>query len=195
VQGRTAQDFLLLGRVGRPHGLKGAFFVVGREEPIPLELGEVLIGSSPEAARCAKIVASRLQNQRPLFVCSLAVDRDASEALLGQSIYVSRQRYEAVCEPDLLWSDLVGVTVVDKDGCLLGRIRELYNAGASDVAVIQDEQERSFDLPLAPDYVDLDRELEQMDGVRRLTLLVAAEVFEGLWQDGRSLAKPSPPEG
>lgn len=168
--------------------------MAGREEPIPPELGEVLIGSSPEAARCAKIAASRMQSQRPLLVCSLAADRDASEALTGQGIYVERRRYEATCEPELLWSDLVGSTVVDKDGHELGCIREIYNAGASDIAVVQDEHDRSFDLPLAPDYVDFDCAFVQDGGVRRLMLLVTAAVFDGLWQEERGSAK-QPPEG
>jgi 16S rRNA processing protein RimM len=176
---RRPAELVVLGQVGRAHGLKGAFFVSGRNEPVPRAYAQLWIGATPETAAACTIVDSGVQAARPLLRCSLASDRTAAEALTNQWIYVDAERIEAAADDDdILWMELEGAEVRDAAGRTLGRIEHVYNAGASDVVAVVGPDGRTLDVPLVPDYLDF--ETAYAGGV--LTLKVAAEVFDELWQ-------------
>ena len=183
-----------IGRVGRPHGLAGAFAVAGRHEPLPGSYRELWIGPSPEVARCTKVRWTRLQGDRVVVCASLASDRTAAESLTGQTIYVAAAVARAG-QPsggpaasrsdgagDLLWGDLVGAEVEDQAGRPLGRVHHVYNAGASDVVEVRrplgdGAGEETVDIPLVPPFWP--------EGARlvasRLRLGVQAEDLGELW--------------
>lgn len=167
-----------IGTIGRPHGLRGAFFVSGRDEPVPSVYREVWIGAAPGVARCVKIVRSFLQAGRPALIVDGAADRTAVEALTGQTVFVERSRLEHAREPEaLLYSDVDGAEVVDQSGVTLGRVRGIYETGASPVAeVLSADGERAVDIPLVALYVDFRKTRRGL-----LVLAVAGSLFEELW--------------
>jgi 16S rRNA processing protein RimM len=70
-----------------------------------------------------------------------------------------------------LYADLLGCQVQGPDGTALGLVREVFEAGASDVLVVQDgEQERM--IPLVEQWV------ERVDLDRGLIVVSDAEAFE-----------------
>lgn len=173
-------EHLVLGKVGRPHGLRGDFFVSGRDEPIPSSYGEVWIGATPEAAKAAKVVASRLQGDKLVVRCSLASNRDEAHALTGQLIFVPAKAARArKAKGTWLWAELDGVEVIAADGVRLGVVRHVYNAGASDIVEVLGDAGRRVDLPLIDDYFAIGAPIE--DG--RVTLKVPASTFADLWAD------------
>lgn len=172
----------MIGKVGRAHGLRGAFFVSGREDPVPKAYGEVRIGATPETAVPTRITASHMQGERPVLGCALAASREAAEALTHQLIFVEQERLKRGAAGALTWSDVEGARVVDANGVALGVAHHVYNAGASDVMEVRDPSgAKRVDIPLVPDYVDLAR--GAADG--ELRLVVTADVFADLWQDVR----------
>ena len=180
-----------IAKVGRPHGLRGAFFVSGREDLIPAAYGEIYIGHVPEEARPGKILGSLWQSQRPVLKCSLASDRTQAELLTNQTIFVLESRLRQVVGPSgILWRDLEGAQVLDSDGVFLGVISQVYNSGASDIVEVQAElrpsqeagSRRVVDIPLIGDYIDLAQALDLGPPVV-LRLKVPAVFFEDLWQE------------
>ena len=72
------------------------------------------------------------------FVAKLAGlnDRETARTFVGADIAVRRSQLP-VPEPDeYYWCDLVGLTVEDSAGNLLGRVRRLMETGANDVMVV-----------------------------------------------------------
>lgn len=69
-------------------------------------------------------------------------DRDTAESLLGAEIGVERSDLPDPAEGQFYWSDLIGLTVVHRDGKLLGKIVSMLETGAHDVMVVQGEEER-----------------------------------------------------
>lgn len=170
--------------MGRPHGLKGGFFVSGRDEPIPRRFREVQIGETTESARPAVVQWSGTQGARPLMVCSLASDRTGAEALTGLGIFVERLALHSALPPDAwLWDELIGLSVIDAAGVAMGKVLHVYNAGASDILEIIDEHERILDVALVSNYVDMERGLSRSE--QSLRLAVLKEVFAELWQKPR----------
>jgi 16S rRNA processing protein RimM len=91
------------GRVGRPHGLDGSFYV-SRPSPDLAAAETVVVGGRP------RTVARRDGTpERPILRLEGCSSRDDAEALRGAALLV-----EAALEPDEYWArDLVGCTVVD----------------------------------------------------------------------------------
>ena len=86
-------------------------------------------------------------------------DRDQAATLIGTEIGVDR---EALPDPDdgqYYWSDLLGSTVVHRDGTELGKIDAILETGAHDVMVVHGEQERL--IPFVKDKVVISVDLKE----------------------------------
>jgi 16S rRNA processing protein RimM len=139
------------GRVGRPHGLDGSFYVEEPAHGLP-EGTEVLIGE-----RRATIARRAGSDARPLIRVEGVDDRDAAQALRGQSLLVPGGREELGPEE---WydDDLIGCRV---EG--LGEVRAVLHGPSCDVLEVGDERVL---VPLVRDAVltvDLERRAIEVD--------------------------------
>lgn len=64
-------------------------------------------------------------------------DRDAAEALKGARVFVSRASFPAPDPDEFYWVDLIGATVVNRDGVTLGHVVGLIDTGPHCVLRIQ----------------------------------------------------------
>ena len=62
--------------------------------------------------------------------------REAAEALKGTRLYAPRDRLPAPGEDEFYHADLIGLTVVDTGGAVLGRVRSVADHGAGDILEI-----------------------------------------------------------
>ena len=132
------------GRVGRPHGLDGSFYVKDAAHALP-EGTEVVIGE-----RRALVERRAGSDQRPLIRVGGVEDRDAAQALVGQTVLVPGGREELGADQ---WydDDLVGCRV---EG--LGEVRAVLHGPSCDVLEVG---EGGVLVPLVRDAVlsvDLD---------------------------------------
>ena len=117
-------DFVPIGRVGRPHGIDGSFFVEGPSERADaFETGAtVYVDGVP-----VKIVASKRGSQsRPVIRLERRVER-------GATLAVPRESLPALEEDEYYAFQLVGLAVEEEGGRLLGRVREVLDYPANDV--------------------------------------------------------------
>jgi 16S rRNA processing protein RimM len=107
------------GRVGRPHGLDGSFYVT-RALARLLQVGvEVTL-----AGRRAAIVRRAGTEQRPIVRVEGVEDRPAAEALRGMELVVEGAQAPALGEQEWWAHELAGCEVVD-GGELLGTVSRL----------------------------------------------------------------------
>ena len=98
---------VVVGRVGRAHGLDGAVYLEGHGGGVPLSSGlDVTLGGRP-----AVIVERRGTDQRPILRFDCAADRDAAEALRGQQVEVAATALPEPDPDDYLHVDLIGCRV------------------------------------------------------------------------------------
>jgi len=134
-----------VGKVGKPHGLDGAF-VVEEASDDPERFAEgvtLLVDGEP-----ARVVESKRAGGRPV----IRLDRDAAR---GAAIEVERSALPEPEENEYYAFQLVGLEVEEAGGRKLGRVAEVSSGPANDVL----ELDTGLALPLVDacvQEVDLD---------------------------------------
>jgi 16S rRNA processing protein RimM len=125
-----------VGRVGKPHGLDGAFVVEqASEDPERFAEGAtLLVGGMP-----ARVVESKRAGGRPV----IRLDREAER---GQAIELDRADLPEPEEGEYYAFELVGLEVEELGGAHLGRVTEVSSGPANDVL--------ELDTGLALPFVD-----------------------------------------
>ena len=79
---------------------------------------------------------------------------EAAIALKGQTIYAERNELlEYLEEGDRFIADLIGLPIIDADtGVTLGTLRDVFNAGASDIYVVDTPTGERM-MPAVPEFV------------------------------------------
>ena len=68
--------------------------------------------------------------------------RNASEALVGATIFVYSHQLVQLGEGEYYWSQLIGLNVLNEQGVDLGNLEWLFETGNNDVMVVQGDKER-----------------------------------------------------
>jgi 16S rRNA processing protein RimM len=80
-------------------------------------------------------------------------DRNAAEALKGARVFVARSSFPRAGTDEYYWVDLLGCSVVNREGITLGTVTDLLDTGVHSVLrVAQGEQERL--IPFVAAYID-----------------------------------------
>jgi 16S rRNA processing protein RimM len=145
-----------MGRVGAPHGVRGAFRVRPESaDPATLAAyGEWLIrrrGGDWTAHRVDDV-----REQRDFLVAQLAgiATREAASALRGAEVGVPRESLPPLEEGEYYQADLVGMTVVNREGIVLGTLREFVESGAHPIARVATDDGRECLIPWVASYID-----------------------------------------
>ena len=119
-------DLLEVGRIGRPHGVRGEVYVdLSTDREDRLAVGSRLLVRGQELT----VVAARPSNGRWLVHFEGLGDRTGAERLTGAPALA-----EPVDDPEALWvHDLIGSRVVETDGTERGRCVSVVANPADDL--------------------------------------------------------------
>jgi 16S rRNA processing protein RimM len=84
-------------------------------------------------------------------------DRNAAERLKGSRIFVSRSSFPTPLPDEFYWVDLIGLTVINREGVELGAVSDLMSTGPSTVLVLQwqaDGKTHERMIPFVNAFVD-----------------------------------------
>jgi 16S rRNA processing protein RimM len=126
---------LEVGRIGRAHGLRGEVAVMLlSDRPERTATGATLLATTAAGHTRELVVASARRHQDRWLVRFEGVDdRTGAEALRGCRLHAD----ELPAGPDELWvHQLVGASVVDRAGVLLGRVAAVESNPAHDLLVL-----------------------------------------------------------
>ncbi len=117
-------ELVLVGRVGRPHGVDGAFVVedASTDEPRLAVGAELLVDGAPATV----VVSRRVGSGRR----AVKLDRPVAR---GAKLYVPRDALPELEEGFYYVADLVGLRVLDENGVELGVVRDVLPGPANDV--------------------------------------------------------------
>lgn len=141
-------DAIEVGRIADAWGIKGwfrvlpysstpeALFSSKRWYLLPAEKGvRNFTGTQLLRVREAK------EHSDSVVASAQAVDdRDAAEALRGARIFIPRSSFPTATDNEYYWVDLIGLAVVNREGVLLGEVRDLLATGPQTVLVLEDTQ-------------------------------------------------------
>ena len=128
---------LVVGRITKAHGITGEVAVdVRTDDPDHRYAPGVSLDTDPPERGPLVVTAARWHSGRLLVRFDGVADRNAAEALRGTNLVVDSQTSLAGDEGDYWDHDLVGLTVVDLRGTVVGVVTEvLHPPGPAVLAV------------------------------------------------------------
>ena len=143
---RQSPEFLVVGRVLRPHGIRGALMVEGFSDYIHgLRAGsEIHLGPDNISL---KIVSIRKHKNKYLLTHEASVDRSEAEAYRDFEVKLRFQDTEPLGEGEYFYRQIIGLEVLTVAGERLGVVTEIRETGANDVYIVQDDEGRELLLP------------------------------------------------
>lgn len=166
----SSTDEIEIGRVGKPHGVQGAFILDGSIDFAALTPGfHLRLSGDPFT------VQSRGgTEQKPIVKLNELNDRDDAAARRGQSVTAPRETLTPLKDGEYYAKDLVGREVRTDKGDLLGTVERLINSPSVDVLeVIGDAGEVL--VPLVGDAIVEIGEAAGDIGEAALEIIVSAD--------------------
>ena len=169
------RDLLSIGRVVKPHGVKGrvkvdyfgddlAHFSVYREAFIKNCAGELQAYEILEAVPKPPYLILQLKGIRR---------REEAESLAGREILIMRTTLPDLKKGEYYWFDILGMAVETEDGKRIGKLKEILPTGANDVYVVEGKRKEIF-LPATEEVIrGIDIRNKRMTVIR----------MDGLWEE------------
>lgn len=131
-----------MGRINAPFGVKGWVKIKPFTETLDalLDYPDWQIGKGNQW-RDVSVEDAAVQGDFIVAKLPGCDDRDAAFALRGQEIAVDREELPDTETGEYYWEDLIGLTVVNREGVELGKVSKLLETGANDVLVVKGEKE------------------------------------------------------
>jgi 16S rRNA processing protein RimM len=133
--------YIVVGRFGKAHGIKGAITIQSFTEPADniLQYRPWFIkrGNVWEEVRVDNV--EQLGKQLIAWLDQVT-DRDQASALTNLEIAVSESVLPKLPEGEYYWQQLIGLSVTNLNKVFLGTVTEIIATGANDVIVIEGER-------------------------------------------------------
>jgi 16S rRNA processing protein RimM len=98
-------------------------------------------------------------------------DRTQAEALVGKKLYIRREQLSSSAEDEYYYHDLIGMTVLDEQSTIIGKVKSVENYGAGDFLEIIDEKQKIYTLPFNKEAVPVIDMFNRNISIKRSFLL------------------------
>jgi 16S rRNA processing protein RimM len=136
VASEEESEFLLVGRIVKPHGLRGEVLVrVLSDNPDRFAAGsELLWGPDPESAEPIAIISSR-DHKGALLVYFKGINSlEEAEPLRDRMLFVDASEIGELDDEDAFWEhEVIGLDVVHVNGTVLGKVADVLARPAQDL--------------------------------------------------------------
>nr|WP_319393225.1 ribosome maturation factor RimM [uncultured Desulfobacter sp.] len=137
----SSDTWLTIGKVTGVHGLKGNLKVWSwAQSPDTFTPGLAVVLKNEDApqdpGREYIIIKTGRYKKGVLLTLKGVSTREASEALVGKLVLVSKSNLPDLDEDTWYWQDMIGLTVVDTGKGELGKVERLFPTGADDILVV-----------------------------------------------------------
>jgi len=137
---------ILIGEVSGCFGVKGWLKIFSYAQPRENIANyknwyvDGILYKSVQAKKNSKLIVAKIDGVE---------DKESAQAFIGKTIEVDKADLKALSANEYYWHDLVGLTVVNQDELVFGRIKSLLETGAHDVIIVAplDKQGRERLIP------------------------------------------------
>ncbi|MGQ9509627.1 MAG: ribosome maturation factor RimM [Thermodesulfobacteriota bacterium] len=167
-------DYCLVGKVIKPHGVRGKVKVEYFGEDLDgfTRYTKIYIQIEPNRWKSFEIL--KVYPQPPRLILQLkGIERiEETGPLIGREIYVKREEMPQLGKGEYYWFEIIGLEVETKGRKKLGKIKEIFPTGANDVYVIEGKRREIF-LPAIEEVIE---KIDLEQGVMEVGWI------EGLWE-------------
>lgn len=145
--------FLLIGKVAKPHGLRGQIKVhsyAASQETF--FAGRKVFLSRGEELQVWVISEAKVQARSLLLKLYGVEDRQQAERLAGFSVYLEEKDLKALPDGEYYWYQLIGSRVYNDRDQFLGIMEGILATPAHDIWVIRDREKEIF-FPAVEDVI------------------------------------------
>lgn len=152
ITDKTLVNPICLAEITSPHGIRGAIKV-----KTFTEYSEDIFDYPTLRDGLGKIYKLKLfapkHNDLMVVMINGIDSRNAAEALRGTKLYVDRSELPDAADGEFYYEDLVGLSVVDETGELIGAVLAVQNFGAGDFFDIKTAASEIYTLPFTAEAV------------------------------------------
>ena len=149
-----------IGKIVNTVGLKGEVKVYNYSDSI--EIYETIESIYVED-RLTVIENVRAQKNMVILKLEGADDRNAAEALRGKELYITEDDLPELPEGQYYVRDLIGMSVTEEDGNLLGHVTDVLQNTAQDICEVESENGKKLLIPKVDQFVlDIDAEKREI---------------------------------
>ncbi len=160
---------LVVGRIGRPHGLRGEVTIeVRTDDPADRYACGATLATDPADRGPLTVSAARWQSGRLIVAFEGYDDREAAEELRDTMLHIDSADLAPLADPEEFYDhDLIGLRVVTVGGEHVGAVADVLHHG-QDLLVVTGAEARSGTEILIPFVTALVPEVDVAGG--RLTI-------------------------
>jgi 16S rRNA processing protein RimM len=159
----TNSAFITIGKIGSTYGVHGWLKINTYTEYglSVLDYKPWYLSNGNDEWKPVEIEGGRLHGNT--VIIKLAGINNPEEARLytGKSIAITRDQLPKLKPNEYYWSDLIGMTVINKNGETYGKVAYLIETGSNDVLVVKNDKEHA--IPFLPGDVILSVDLEKQE--------------------------------
>lgn len=147
---REHMEKILIGKIVNVVGLRGDVKVYNYSDSIQIyeETPEIFVGD-----KLTKIEKARLQKNMVVLKLEGINDRDAAERLRGTELYITEADLPELPEGQFYVRDLIGMTVKEENGNVLGAVTDVIQNTAQDIFEVEMENTKRIMIPKVDQFV------------------------------------------
>lgn len=139
------------------------WYIAPGEGPRPTPPASAAKGAPlPPPPSLLRVVQAREQGDSVVATTQELTDRDAAQALAGWRVFVARSSFPTPDDGEFYWVDLIGLSVVNRAGLVLGTVTGLLETGPHCVLRVASAQAEGADeaapeelmIPFVQAYID-----------------------------------------
>ncbi|PJF28879.1 MAG: 16S rRNA processing protein RimM [Phototrophicales bacterium] len=153
----TPPPFLILGKILRPHGVRGELRVqLMTDYPERIaKLKKIALGDSPTSAKVQFYGVEFMRPHQDYGLLKLKTVNDRNQAELLRDLFVMVKTEDAVplADDEIYLYQLIGMMVKTDTDDILGTVTDVLETGANDVYIVQSDQYGEILIPAIPDVI------------------------------------------
>jgi 16S rRNA processing protein RimM len=148
----TDNEYIVVGKIGAPYGIKGWVKITSfTESPSDILNYDPWYLDEKKAWKVIDIDNGRQHGKGVVVKIAGFENPEQARLLTGRTIAIKRTQLPKLKNQEYYWSDLEGLTVIDQNDVVLGKVIYLMETGSNDVLVVKGERE--FAIPYRHDVV------------------------------------------
>ncbi len=143
-----------VGKLTKPHGIKGEVKILsfsGEPETFKTYDELILVDAKGQLA-VGTVLKCRTQGRFAVVALKGVTTRNQSDELAGNQVWVAESYLPDLDDSQFYWRDAMGGNVISKDGQRIGKLINLFDAGGTDMMVVQTDSGEVL-IPGHPEFI------------------------------------------